>query len=177
MFAKLRGKSIRKIVLGILIFLLVVIFLSLIYLKNNVVSEPKHDERIRNLLEHKEALTLLEKLYEKNEELVIASGNESIQVEKGEVTEEEKTRLGKTFHDVRCREVSIFKDGDVKYLRIIFPIVKFGNIVGDVLAQYCPDKDKYVAQYGEKISELGKEFRANWYYEVYSYPDCMEEET
>ncbi|MCM1245644.1 MAG: hypothetical protein NC293_08400, partial [Roseburia sp.] len=149
------------------------------YLKNNVVSEPKHDERIRNLLEHTEILTLLEKLYEKNEELVIASGNESIQVEKGKVTEDEKTRLRKFFRDVKCEQIYILKDGDVRCLRIIFPIVKFGNIAGDVLAQYIPekDKDKYVAQYHGEISELGKEFRANWYYEVYSYPDCMEEET
>lgn len=43
------------------------------------------------------------------------------------------------------------------------------GIVGDAIAQYCPEKDKYAAQYGEEISAFGKEFRANWYYIVYFY--------
>ncbi len=169
MFAKLRVKSIRKIVLGILSLLLVVIVLSLIYLKNNVVSEPKQDERISNLLKHAETLTLLEKLYEKTEELKIVNENESIKVEKGKITEDEKTRLRKFFRDLGCKKISILKDGDVKYVWITFPTIVFGRVVGGLTAQYCPEKDKYAAQYGEEISALGKEFRANWYYEVYFY--------
>lgn len=167
MFAKLRVKSIRKIAFGILSFLLVVIVLSLIYLKNNVVSEPKQDERISNLLKHTETLTLLEELYEKNEELEIVNENESIKVEKGNITEDEKTRLRKFIRDLRCEEIFSLKDGDVKCVRIIFPIIAVGQgRIGSLMAQYCPEKDKYAAQYGEEISALGKEFRANWYYRV-----------
>ena len=178
MFAKLRVKSKRKIVLGILSFLLVVIVLSLIYLKSNVVSEhsvgvaseSKQDERIRILLKHTETLTLLEELYEKNEELEIVNGNESIKVEKGKVTEDEKTRLRKFFSDLKCEKIFILKDGDVKCVRILCPIVAPGKgYVGSFIAQYCPEKDKYAAQYGEEISELGEEFRADWYYEVLFY--------
>ena len=112
MFTKLRVKSVRKIVLGILSFLLVVIVLSLIYLKNDVVSEPRQDERISNLLKHAETLTLLEELYEKNEELEIVNENESIKVEKGKITEDEKTRLRKFFRDLGCEEIFSLKDGD-----------------------------------------------------------------
>lgn len=167
MFAKLRVKSIRKIALGILSILLVVIFLSLIYLKNNVVSEPKQDERISNLLKHTETLTLLEKLYGKNEELEIVNENEGIKVEKGKITEDEKTRLRKFFRDLGCERIFSLKEGDVKCVRIIFPIIAAGQgYVGEATAQYCPEKDKYAAQYGKEISELGEEFRTNWYYEV-----------
>lgn len=170
MFAKLRVKSIRKVALGILIVLLVVIVLSLIYLKKHVVSEPKQDERISNLLKHAETLTLLEELYEKNEELEIEYENESIWVEKGEITEDEKTRLTKFFCDLGCERIFSLKDGDVKCVRIISPIIAVGQgRVGEFIAQYCPEKDKYAAQYGEDISALGKEFRANWYYEVLFY--------
>lgn len=170
MFAKLRVKSIRKIVLGILSFLLIVVVLSLIYLKNNVVPESKQDERISNLLKHTETLTLLEELYEKTEELEIVYENEGIKVEKGKITEDEKTRLSEFFRDLRCEKISILKYGDVKCVRIISPIIAFDQgrvgIVGDSIAQYCPEKDKYAAQYGEEISELGKEFRANWYFKA-----------
>lgn len=114
MFAKMRVKSIRKIVLGILSFLLVVIVLCLIYFKNNVVSEPRQDERLSNLLKHTETLTLLEELYEKTEELEIVNENESIKVEKGKITEDEKTRLRKFFRDLGCEKVFNLKDGDVK---------------------------------------------------------------
>lgn len=170
MFAKMRVKSIRKIVLGILSFLLVVIVLCLIYFKNNVVSEPRQDERLSNLLKHTETLTLLEELYEKTEELEIVNENESIKVEKGKITEDEKTRLRKFFRDLGCEKVFNLKDGDVKCVRIIFPIIAVDQgYVGEAIAQYCPEKDKYAAQYGEEISALGKEFRANWYYEVVFY--------
>lgn len=170
MFAKLRVKSIRKIVLGILSLFLVVIVLSLIYLKNNVVSEPKQDERISNLLKHTETLTLLEELYEKTEELEIVNENESIKVEKGKITEDEKTRLRIFFRNLGCEQIYILKDGDVKCVRILFPIIAVGKgRVGILIAQYCPEKDKYAAQYGEEISALGKEFRANWYYEEVFY--------
>lgn len=164
MFAKLRVKSIRKIALGILSFLLVVIFLGLIYLKNNVVSEPKQDERISNLLKHTETLTLLEELYEKTEELEIVNENEGIKVEKGKITEDEKTRLRKFFRDLGCEKIYSIKDGDVKCVRIVCHITAVGQgYVGIFVAEYCPEKDKYAAQYGE---EIGKEFRANWYYTV-----------
>lgn len=167
MFAKLRVKSIRKVALGILSLLLVVIILSLIYLKNNVVSEPKQDERISNLLKHTETLTLLEELYEKSEELKIVNENEGIKVEKGKINEDEKTRLRKFFRDLRCERIFSLKEGDVKCVRIIFPIIAAGQgYVGEATAQYCPEKDKYAAQYGKEISELGEEFRTNWYYEV-----------
>lgn len=167
MFAKLRAKSVRKIVLGILSLLLLVIVLSFIYLKNVVVSEPSQDERISNLLKHAETLTLLEKLYEKNEEFEIVNENEGIKVEKGKITEDEKTRLRKLFCDLGCGKIINLKEGDVKCVRIIFPITASGKgIVGDAIAQYCPEKDKYAAQYGKEISELGEEFRTNWYYEV-----------
>ena len=170
MFAKLRVKSIRKVALGILSLLLVVIILSLIYLKNNVVSEPKQDERISNLLKHTETLTLLEELYEKSEELKIVNENEGIKVEKGKINEDEKTRLRKFFRDLGCERIFSLKEGDVKCVRIIFPITAVGQgFVGVATAQYCPEKDKYAAQYGEEISELGEEFRANWYYEVCYY--------
>lgn len=170
MFAKLRVKSIRKIALGILSFLLVVIVLSLIYLKNNVVSEPKQDERVSNLLKHTETLTLLEELYEKNEELKIVNENESIRVEKGKITEDEKTRLRNFLCDLGCEQIFTLKEGDVKCVRIICPITTFDRgLVGNFIAQYCPEKDKYAAQYDEDISALGKEFRANWYYEEVFY--------
>lgn len=179
MFEKLRVKSVRKIVLGILSFLMLVIVLGLVYfrvrnepggfdLKNNVVPEPGQDERISHLLEYTETLTLLEELYEKTEELEIVDENKGIKVEKGKITEDENTRLRKFFSDLECEKISIFKDGDVKYVRIIFPIVTAGH-VGGFTAQYCPEKDKYAAQYGEGISALGKEFRTDWYYEEYFY--------
>lgn len=170
MFTKLSEKSKRKIALGILSFLLVVIALSLIYLKNNVVSESRQDERLSNLLKHTETLTLLEELYERDEELKIVNANGDIKVEKEKITEDEQTRLRKFFRDLRCEEIFSLKDGDVKYVRIKFCITTPGQgIIGGAIAQYCPERDKYAAQYGEEISELGKEFRANWYYEVYFY--------
>lgn len=165
MSTKMRVKSVKKIVFGILSFLLVVIVLSLIYLKNNVVSEPKQNERITDLLEHTETLTLLEELYEKNVEFEIVSENDGIKVEKGTITEDEEIRLRKFFHDLGCEKIFSLKDGDVKYVRIMIPIIAVDQgIVGGAIAQYCPEKDKYTARYNEGISALGKEIRVNWYY-------------
>lgn len=163
-----------KVMIGILCVAVGTVLICLICLggEENSVNkqfEEHKEDVINKFLKHKEALSLLEQLYQDTEEnFFITADNKKVNIVDGTIklSQKEKEVLLNLFYTFKCLSIYTQKEEGIKFLVITMEDVRMDK---DTLyaptINYCGEKEKFIKYYGEDLTRFyGKEFEPGWYY-------------